>query len=89
MQPQPLDYARPTPRHKSSERRVFGWVVIGAWILCVAVWACGFMLIVDDRSRLQFPAALLAGFAMFVAVLLTAFHWLVLVPVLWFTNRKN
>ncbi len=48
----------------------------------------GFAFIVNDRSSLQFPAAILVGFSMIGAVTLTLIHWLVVVPVLWFRMRR-
>ena len=89
MQHQPLDYERPTRVRKPVLRRVVGRVVIGAWILCAAANVLGFAFIVNDRSSLQFPAAILAGFSMIAAVALTAIHWLVVVPILWFQRKAS
>ena len=37
----------------------------------------------SDRSSMQWPAAMLFGFLLFTAVVLTLVHWLVIVPILW------
>jgi hypothetical protein len=82
MQQQPLDYERPPPPRKPTLRRVFGRAVLGAWLLvpCAFVFS---VLNASDRSSMQWPAAMLFGFLLFTAVVLTLVHWLVIVPILW------
>ena len=83
----PLDYETPKPRRRQwTTRDVFGRIVLGAWAAFGAANLLGFLFIVDDRSSLQWPAAILAGCLTIGAVGLTAFHWLVLVPALWFRH---
>ena len=87
MQQQPLDYARPSPRGKPPVRRAFGRVVIGAWVLTVGAHVFG-IVNSSDRNPLQWPAAIFAGFVTIATLGVTLFHWLVLVPVLWFRYRR-
>jgi hypothetical protein len=87
MQPQPLDYERPTRERKPALRRVFGRIVIGAWALFGAAFVFG-VFNSSDRNPLQWPAAMFAAFTLMAAVAVTLFHWVVLVPVLWYRNRK-
>jgi hypothetical protein len=87
MQHHPLDYETPKLSQKPVLRRVFGRIVIGAWILCAALLVLGFAFIVNDRSSLQFPAAIAWGFSMIGAAVLTVVHWLLVVPILWFQKQ--
>jgi hypothetical protein len=87
MQQQPLDYESPPPTGKPQLRRVFGGVVIAAWVLV----PCAFVFLVfnaSDRSPMQWPAAMLVTFSLLAAIVLTLVHWLVIVPILWARARK-
>ena len=86
---QPLNYERQQRGRRHVLRNVFGRIVLGSWAIFGAAFLVGLPFVGNDRSSLQWPAAILVGFSLIGALALTAFHWLVLIPVLWFRNRRS